>query len=317
MNEAGATNQMHAPTKEELADIYALDSVNGLGPRAFHDIHESGLTPGMILANPQLFQMRGKRGDKLRALIGQVSDDDIAIAQERAAKQLAVCLEHGVSILTYESTHYPPNVARSNNPLPVLYARGDLEILQKERVVACVGSRNIRAPYSELHAEFCRVASLAGITISSGFALGADTIGHASAESCQGTTICVMPSGLDRPFPPENRDLWKRLLDGSAAVFVSQFPMGTGANSLNLRKRNKLIVATAQGVLVSQSAERGGAMNAFRFALEQKKPVATFYADLHDEDLGGNRAIGAHDMGTFLSLNAGPLEIEAWLHALS
>ena len=60
-----------------------------------------------------------------------------------------------------------------------------------------------------------------------------------------GHTICVMPGGLDRPFPPENRNLWDSLLASDAGVFVCEFPFGTRASSLNLRKRNKSIVAFA------------------------------------------------------------------------
>ncbi len=59
---------------------------------------------------------------------------------------------------------------------------------------------------------------------------------------------------------------------------------------MTLRKRNKLIVAAARGVLIGQSSVTGGAMNAYRFAIEQRKPVATFAAD-GAADAEGNRQI--------------------------
>jgi predicted Rossmann fold nucleotide-binding protein DprA/Smf involved in DNA uptake len=120
--------------------------------------------------------------------------------------------------------------------------------------------------------------------------LGADTIGHTAAWRVGGRTICVMPSGLDRPFPPENRQLWDNLAAYPGATMVSEFPFGTAASSLTLRKRNKLIVAFSLGVVISQSSERGGAMNAYRFALEQKKPTATFEEDGTDST-SGNKVI--------------------------
>lgn len=70
---------------------------------------------------------------------------------------------------------------------------------------------------------------------------------------------------------------------------MSEFPFGTGASSLTLRKRNKTIVALSLGVLVSQSAEKGGAMNAFRFAIEEHRPVATFESDGTEEASGNGR----------------------------
>ncbi len=87
--------------------------------------------------------------------------------------------------------------------------------------------------------------------------------------------------------------MWERFVEGSGKVFVSEFGFGVGANALNLRKRNKMIVALSLGVLVSQSSETGGAMNAYRFAREQKKPVATFPSDGSKETSGNELMKGS------------------------
>jgi DNA processing protein len=135
-----------------------------------------------------------------------------------------------------------------------------------------------------------------------------------------------MPSGLDRPFPPENRPLWDRLLEYPEAVFVSEFPFGTPASALTLRKRNKLIVAFGQGVLVSQSSVKGGAMNAYRFGLEQHKPVATFAGDGTPDASGNNFIIEeakrqqptlAESLDPALPAEPDYDRWKRWLHALS
>ena len=99
---------------------------------------------------------------------------------------------------------------------------------------------------------------------------------------------------------------------------MSEFGFGQRASSLSLRKRNKLIVACAQGVLVAQSATDGGAMNAYRFGREQKKPIATFRSD-GSRDTTGNALIsekhGARDV-TF-DVTANGSTYEAWLNELS
>src|SRR6266568_8045122 len=212
-----------------------------------------------------------KLGDPIRAQLKKVSSKLIDECAKRAEKQLKVAETTKSQILTFSHPLYPSRVFNSNNPIGILYVRGNVTVLQSQKTIACVGSRNIREPYSRLHASFAHTASEQDVTVVSGFALGADTIGHKAAIENKGHTICVMPSGLDRPFPPENKDLWQTFLFNDRAVFVSEFPFGTGAASLNLRKRNKLIVAFAQGVLVSQSSATGGAMNAYRFAIEQKR----------------------------------------------
>jgi predicted Rossmann fold nucleotide-binding protein DprA/Smf involved in DNA uptake len=128
-----------------------------------------------------------------------------------------------------------------------------------------------------------------------------------------------MPGGLDRPFPPENRPLWEDFLTYSGAVLISEFPFGTAASALTLRKRNKLIVAFARGVLVGQSSTEGGAMNAYRFALEQRKPIATFAAD-STPDTSGNALIAAKRRprdAVFPSDCPDPEAYQGWLLQLS
>ena len=101
-------------------------------------------------------------------------------------------------------------------------------------------------------------------------------------------------------------------------MFVSEFGFGQRASSLLLRKRNKLIAAFVQGLVVAQSAVDGGAMNAYRFAREQKKPVAAFRND-GSKDTTGNAAIenDGRTGGFVLESTGKESEYEAWLQKLS
>lgn len=300
---------------EKVYAIYILNSVKGFGPQSFKKIRALGHEAQDILDDPQKFELKGKRGDSLRKKIKEIKSDEIEVSKKRARKQIEVARENQAVIITYGDSYYPKNIFDSNNAVPVLYAKGNLDILKKQKVVACVGSRNIRSPYAEYHRSLTTIAVDLGFTISSGFANGADTIGHKTALQELGSTICVMPCGLDRPFPPENKELWKEFANSKNAVFLSEFPFGTGANSLNLRKRNKLIVASSVGVLVSQSSTKGGAMNAYRFAIEAKKPVATFVDD-GTEDTSGNKFIAdAKNQNSILTVDKAGME--QWLYKLS
>ena len=305
------------PGLEELADIFVLEAVKGFGPQKFKELREQGLSVASIVDQPREMQRFGKRGEEFRKQLegGGVAARKVAL--DRARRQLEVADAVDGVILTYRDPHYPKHLYRSNLPVPVLYARGDLDVLLREKAVACVGSRNIRMPYKELHDAFVHRAVDQGFSIVSGFATGADIIGHLAAERAGGTTVCVMPSGLDRPFPPEHKEIWRRFVGQRGAVFVSEFGFGVGANALNLRKRNKMIVGMADGVLVSQSSDDGGAMNAYRFAIEQKKPVATFKADQTPDTSGNELIAGSAEKvrATVLQTNGGP-DWTAWLRTL-
>jgi DNA processing protein len=309
-------------TVEDLSAIFLLDEVKRFGPQRFKQLFERGLKPAEILADPTKLPSSGKIEAEFPRQIEALTSSIRLTCRVRAANQILAAHKNGARIITYWDQAYPRNVFASNNPVPVLYVRGSMRPLAAKRAIACVGSRAIGPPYDRLHADFVRVACEAGFAIVSGFALGADTIGHKTAYQVNGQTVCVMPCGLDRPFPPENRGLWSELLEYSGAVFVSEFSFGIRASSLTLRKRNKLIVAFGAAVLLSQSSMTGGAMNAYRFALEQHKPVAVFEADSSDV-ASGNKLIaeairaGGKVHGQVFPRTVDRIAYKAWLHELS
>lgn len=300
---------------EDLSDIYVLERIKGFGPQKFKELNEAGMSPHDLLRHPREFQRFGKRGIDFRKQAESAGSAGRQAALARAIKQIESARQSGGAILTYESPQYPDILYRSNLPVAALYVRGDISVLGSDLSVACVGSRKIRSPYTKFHDKFASKAVELGFAIVSGFATGADIIGHLAAERSNGRTVCVMPSGLDRPFPPEHKEIWRRFLDLPGVVFVSEFGFGVGANALNLRKRNKMIAGMARGVLVSQSTEEGGAMNAYRFAIEQKKPVATFRSD-GSKDTSGNELIAGSAEHVRATVLDGPDTWAPWLRAL-
>lgn len=303
---------------QQISDWHLLNSVRGVGPVAAAAVHSAGLTAAEVLEDPSRFPLKGKRAASIVNSIGALTRHEREDSLRFAESQLQRSADCGVTIIGYEDADYPPLVRDSNNPIPILWARGNLSILRSRRAIACVGSRGIRKPYSDLQEAFVETAVQEDFVIVSGFATGADSIGHERALQGGGKTICVMPCGADRVFPPENGDLWHELLDSGRAVFVSEFALGRWAERLTLRKRNKLIVAASQGVLVAQSSRSGGAMNAFRAGLDQKKPIATFDPDGTDETSGNEEIRSASGRGTSaFPVTPAAEEYRQWLTALS
>jgi DNA protecting protein DprA len=304
-------------TAEDLGHLMLLESVKGFGPQKFRELYSAQLTPEQVITAPSMLPTAGKRGEAFRDALAQFTPDDVTRFRSAAVRQIAQAYRSNAKAVLLGRPNYPLNVEASNNPIPLLWVHGDINKLGIQRAVACVGSRNIGDRYQELHRAFVMRAASMKINIVSGFALGADTVGHTAARDAGGVTVCVMPCGLDRPFPPENKSLWREFSEYQGAVMVSEFPFGTGAASLTLRKRNKLIVALGLGVLISQSSLTGGAMNAYRFALEQKKPVATFCDD-GTEATSGNTLIGnGYPKGTVFGLDqTDTKEWDTWLSQL-
>ena len=221
-----------SPDIDRLGAIFALEHVSGFGPVKFRAMNDSGVEAQAAIENPQILPFGGRIGEKLRRGIDALSEDDLATARSRAADQLKRAVEHSASILVHGDSEYPEQVYASNYPVPVLYVRGNPEIWKSTGSVALVGSRTTRQPYSDCARVFASVAAREGIAIVSGFAIGADSIGHTEAFDKGGRTVCVMPCGLDLVFPPENRELWKQLLSYPLAAFVSEYGFGLRASSL-------------------------------------------------------------------------------------
>jgi DNA processing protein len=299
---------------DELAALLCLDQVRGFGPGAFRAMHEAKVDPEALLETAGLLPLEGKRGEKLRRRIAALDSGERSLAEGRAVRQLHRAEELGVQILTYRHPDYPPNLLASNNAVPILYARGDVDLLRQADVVACVGSRKIRPRYVKQLKAFSELAAKGGWLVASGFASGADTTAHEAAIAAGGSTVLVMPSGLDIPFPLENRELWKEWQSQRGVAMISEFPLGTRASALTLRKRNKTIVGVSKAVLVAQTSAEGGTMNAYRFALEQRKQILTFPPD-SNSDTDGNRLIAEEASKQEDLLGEGALrpELERWL----
>ena len=312
------SSDQKCPPADVLGALYALDGIPGFGPVKFREMHDAGVDPRLAIERPHMLPLRGRMGEKLHAFIRALSTRDLAVGHSRAIEQLKRASGHSASILVHGDPEYPRRVYESNNPVPVLYVRGDPAVWAGRGSLAVVGSRKTHSLYASGARSFAATAARKGMVVVSGFAIGADTIGHRAALEVGGRTVCVMPCGLDKVFPPENRDFWEQLLSYPAAAFVSEFGFGQRASSLLLRKRNKLIVAFAQGVLVAQSAADGGAMNAYRFGRDQKKPVATFSPDGSIFTTGNAliaAEVGARNV-TFRPMDDGSA-YEKWLDRLS
>lgn len=92
-----------------------------------------------------------------------------------------------------------------------------------------------------------------GLTIVSGLARGIDTVAHSSAIQA-GRTIAVLGSGIDVPYPYENRWLMKKIA-GNGAI-ISEFVPGTQPDAWRFPVRNRLVSGLALGVLVVESGSK-------------------------------------------------------------
>lgn len=138
--------------------------------------------------------------------------------------------------------------------------------------ISIVGSRNCTRYGIDVAKKFAAVFSRAGITVVSGMARGIDSAAHLGALDEGGKTIAVLGCGVDHIYPPENSDLYNRIINSDGAV-ISEFPMGMRADKQCFPIRNRIVSGLSLATIIIESDERGGSMITARLAAEQGRDV--------------------------------------------
>ena len=124
-----------------------------------------------------------------------------------------------------------------------------------------------------------------GITVVSGMAWGIDKASHEASLGRTGSSIAVLGTGIDVPYPRANTRLYDRM--AAKGLLVSEFAPGTPALRENFPVRNRIISGLSLGVVVVEAASRSGTLITSRLALEQGREVyAVPGAALSGQSLG-------------------------------
>ena len=152
----------------------------------------------------------------------------------------------------------------------MLYIEGSLAPGDK-KAIAIVGTRTPTQYGKNLAAQFSYELSKLGYTIVSGMARGIDTAVHTAALGAGGRTIAVVGNGLDVIYPPENKQLFLRII--SQGAVISEFPEGTKPLPKNFLARNRIISGLALGVLIVEGRRRSGTLSTATHAANQGREV--------------------------------------------
>jgi len=176
-----------------------------------------------------------------------------------------------LTIVTPADPDYPPLLARINLFPLALYVAGSPAVL-REAAVAMVGTRAPTNYGRENARSFAYRLAQAGLCIVSGLARGIDTESAEGALLAGGKTVAVIGSALDRLYPPENRELARRIVRAGGAV-VSEYPFGRQADRQTFPMRNRIVSGLSLGVLCVEAGVASGTLITADHALEQGRPV--------------------------------------------
>lgn len=189
-------------------------------------------------------------------------------SQKDAEKEIENCQRKGAKIITVFDKEYPKLLKHISDYPPVITVYGNIEALN-EPALAIVGARNSSANGCSFAHNICMELGRNKIFTVSGLARGIDTAAHNG--SLEYGTIAVVAGGIDVIYPPENKDLFKKI--GEKGAVIAEMPFGAIPKAQNFPRRNRIISGMCRGVLVVEASLNSGSLITARMALEQDREV--------------------------------------------
>lgn len=256
-----------------LSYLLALNKLPAIGPRTIlkllkrwpnlqemfklsaHELETAGL--------PQ------KMAQKIAAVDLSNSDKDIQW-QNQSDKQ---------HILYWGGANYPDLLKEIAAPPMILYAKGDLSVLDQTKL-AIVGSRNPSVAGSENARYFAKEIASYGVSIVSGLALGVDAQAHRGCLEAGAHTVAVLGTGIDCIYPRRHQQLAEQI--SAQGLLLSEFPLQSKPIAAHFPQRNRIISGLAPATLVIEAALKSGSLITARMALEQNRDVLAIPGSIHN-----------------------------------
>lgn len=265
----------------ELAAWVRLTCIPGVGGESQRQLLKVFGSPEAIFASSPSALRSVLGGGLAERLLGHDAAADIEAA-------LAWAAQPGNHILTLGDSAYPRALLTADDPPVLLYAKGDLALLDRP-AFAIVGSRNATRQGEANATAFAAALAGAGLTIVSGLAAGVDAAAHQGALTDTASTIAVIGTGIDRIYPAKNEALAREI--AARGVILSEFPLGTPPIAANFPRRNRLIAGLSRGCLVVEAAKQSGSLITARLAAEIGREVFAIPGSIHSPQSKGCHAL--------------------------
>lgn len=252
-------------TKEELCYIW-VDSFIGLEYKnkvqIYNYIVESdGIANALKQAKSEIVQM--------------LNEQDYSLLINSANKQyLNFVIEGlesaGVVAVTLESETYPEVLSYIDCPPLVLYAKGDVGLLNGKNF-AIVGSRKSLPISLKIAENYTKALASVGYTLVTGIAEGVDSVVLTSAFDSGASAISVIAGGINHVYPASNVQLLEKV--ASTGLVISEFPPSVVPKPYHFPVRNRIISALSRGVLIVSGAKKSGTLYTAEYAEEYGKDL--------------------------------------------
>ena len=205
--------------------------------------------------------------------------DKLTLYKIEAEKIVKNCEEKSIKIFYYSYENYPKNLMDIKESPYVIFIKGNLPSNEElEKSFAIVGTRKPSKEGIDFARDIGQYLSKNSIYNISGLALGIDTVGHSNTLLKTGA---ILGQGLDLEiYPRENVKLAEMILENNGFLLSELIPQ-TEISLFSLIKRDRLQSALTSGIIIAETGIKGGTVNTFKYAREQKRKI--FISDINKE----------------------------------
>lgn len=196
--------------------------------------------------------------------------ESLKIANEKAYKIISSSEKENIEIIPSNSKYYPKQFFDLSNKPIIVYAKGNLDLLNEYNSIAVIGTREPSQIGYKLGQRITEIFVKNNYNIVSGLAIGCDTIAHTTCLDKNGKTIAILANGLDYIYPKENTHLATRIIDNEGLI-ISEYPIGKKPLGNYFVERDRLQSGLSQAICVIETDIKGGTMHTVGFAEKQER----------------------------------------------
>ena len=161
--------------------------------------------------------------------------------------------------LTPEELLGPLNEVEQKHAPKILFAAGDIGILEEGARVSIVGSRKASPEGIRRASKLSHVLTKQKMVVVSGLAEGIDTAAHIAAMKNNGRTIAVIGTPLDQVYSKQNAHLHEEIRRDH--LLISQFAEGYPTQRKNFPLRNRTMALLSDATVIIEAGETSGSLS--------------------------------------------------------
>ena len=189
--------------------------------------------------------------------------------------------QNGIYVINPGDPKYPTSIQKVRKKLPTIYHMGQL--FDYDNGIAVVGTRR-NSENGQLFAQnIGKLLSENNYKVVSGLATGIDTFAHSGCLENNGLAIAIL-AWFHELSPKPNKELLEKIVETGCALSENVFAP-TKEPKYAFLKRDDIIAALSNAVVVVETRSKGGAKYTANVARKKKIPVIVPKINNNDAEL--------------------------------